>query len=296
MTFVLMDLEWNGSYSKAAHGYFNEIIEIGATKLDDQCRRIGSFHALIRPVVSRKLTNIVTNLTGIEAEELQEGDTFEGAVRALQAFMGEDAILLTWSTTDLLVLLENCRFFLKKETIPFMELYADAQAYCQARMSNDKRGRQISLTAACQLLGISEEGLEAHRAQDDSELTARVFARLFEPDSFEVFIRPADKAFYEQLTFKTHIVSHVSNPLVKPEYLEFTCPACGRPLKPSERWRFNSRMLCAEMPCECGRTYLGRVQIKVQYNGVNVRRRLVDKSAKAEEETSPDGGNDAPKA
>ena len=283
-----MDLEWNGSYSKAAHGYFNEIIEIGATKLDDQCREIGSFHALIRPVVSRKLTSIVTNLTGIDAEELQEGDTFEGAIRSLRAFMGEDAILLTWSTTDLLVLLENCRFFLKQETIPFLDLYADAQAYCQARMGNDKRGRQISLTAACQLLDISEEGLEAHRAPDDSLLTARVFARLFEPDSFEVFIRHADKAFYEQLTFKPHIVSHISSPLVKPEYLKFTCPACGCPLAPADRWRFNSRMLCADMPCQCGRRYLGRVQIKVQYNGVSVRRRLVDKSAGAEETKTTD--------
>lgn len=292
-----MDLEWNGSYSKAAHGYFNEIIEIGATKLDDQCRKIGSFHALIRPVVSRKLTNIVTNLTGIDAEELQEGDTFENAVRTLQAFMGEDAILLTWSTTDLLVLLENCRFFLKQKTIPFMELYADAQAYCQARMSNEKRGRQISLTAACGLLGISEEGLEAHRAQDDSELTARVFARLFEPDSFEVFIRKTDKAFYEQLTFKPHIISHISNPLVKPEYLQFTCPACGAPLTPSERWRFNSRMLCADMPCQCGRRYIGKVQIKVQYNGVSVRRRLVDKTDKAESDAiSTDGDADRSEA
>ena len=289
-----MDLEWNGSYSKAAHGYFNEIIEIGATKLDDQCRKIGSFHALIRPVVSRKLTNIVTNLTGIDAEELQEGDTFADAMRSLQAFMGKDAILLTWSTTDLLVLLENCRFFLKQKTIPFLDLYADAQAYCQARMSNDKRGRQISLTAACQLLGISEEGLDAHRAQDDSELTARVFARLFEPDSLEVFIRPADKAFYEQLTFKPHIISHISNPLVKPEYLEFTCPACGCPLKPAERWRFNSRMLCADMPCKCGRRYLGRVQIKVQYSGVTVRRRLVDKSAKTEDGAKADNEANSP--
>ena len=284
MTFVLMDLEWNGSYSKAAHGYFNEIIEIGATKLDAQCRKIGSFHALIRPVVSRKLTSIVTNLTGIEAGELESGGTFEEAVRSLRAFMGGDAILLTWSTTDLLVLLENCRYFLKQETIPFLELYADAQAYCQARMSNEKRGRQISLTTACQLLNISEEGLEAHRARDDSELTARVFARLFEPDSLEVFIRTADKAFYEQLTFKPHIISHANHPLVKPEYLRFFCPACGRPLPSSNRWRFNSRMLCAEMTCECGRTYIGRVQIKVQYSGVNVRRRLVEKTEKPKPE------------
>lgn len=36
MSYVILDLEWNGSYSKVLHKFVNEIIEIGAVKLDDE--------------------------------------------------------------------------------------------------------------------------------------------------------------------------------------------------------------------------------------------------------------------
>lgn len=111
MQYIVADLEWNGAFSKKAHGYFNEIIEIGAVKLDSQLQPAGRFHAMIKPVVSRKLSDIVTDLTSITEEELENGVTFSQAVSQLRRWMGEDTVFLTWSTTDLLVLMENCRYF-----------------------------------------------------------------------------------------------------------------------------------------------------------------------------------------
>ena len=70
MQYIVLDLEWNGAYSKQAHGYFNEIIEIGAVRLNEQLQPDGKFHVVIRPQLSRKLSEIVTNLTSITAEEL----------------------------------------------------------------------------------------------------------------------------------------------------------------------------------------------------------------------------------
>ena len=60
MQYIVIDLEWNGSYSKKAHGYFNEIIEVGAVKVDEQMRIMDTFRAAIKPVVSKKLSSIVT--------------------------------------------------------------------------------------------------------------------------------------------------------------------------------------------------------------------------------------------
>ena len=71
-----MDLEWNGAYSRKAHGYFNEIIDIGAVKLDSDLRELDRFQAVIKPSISRKLSDIVQNLTHIEPEELDRGVTF----------------------------------------------------------------------------------------------------------------------------------------------------------------------------------------------------------------------------
>ena len=289
MQYVLMDLEWNGSYSKRAHGYFNEIIEIGATKLDENLQKIDRFHFMIKPVVSKKITNIVTDLTGIEASTLEDGGTFSEAITALKAFVPKEAVVLTWSNTDLLVLVENCRFFFRRERIPFLHFYADAQAFCQPRIADDPApGQQMGLAKAAELLGISQEGLDAHRAVDDSELTARIFAATFEERSFEQFVKRTDEDFYKRLLYKPHFISHVGNPLVKPEYLTFECPACGRKLKAQSKWRYSGRMLCADMPCACGKKYVGRVQVKVLYDDVAVKRRLTEAKPKEEtEQTEP---------
>ena len=83
MTEIILDLEWNGSYSKKAHGYFNEIIEIGAVRVEDGVRIADTFHAVIRPVFSKKLTEFVTNLTSITDSDLEDGTTFPEAVKSL---------------------------------------------------------------------------------------------------------------------------------------------------------------------------------------------------------------------
>ena len=83
-----MDLEWNGAYSHKAHGYFNEIIEIGAVKLDASFQIVDRFQAVIKPSVSRKLSEIVKGLTHIAPEELDKGGSFVSVVHRLQNWMG----------------------------------------------------------------------------------------------------------------------------------------------------------------------------------------------------------------
>jgi len=56
MNYIVIDLEWNGGWSKKAHGYFNEIIEVGAVKVDEQMHVLDVFRAAIKPVVSKKLS------------------------------------------------------------------------------------------------------------------------------------------------------------------------------------------------------------------------------------------------
>lgn len=49
MSYVILDLEWNGSYSKVLHKFVNEIIEIGAVKLDDELNVCDTFTMLVAP-------------------------------------------------------------------------------------------------------------------------------------------------------------------------------------------------------------------------------------------------------
>lgn len=285
-SYVVLDLEWNGSYSHMAHGFFNEIIEIGAVKVDGAGTVRDRFHAVIKPVASRKLTALVREMTHISAEELEaDGIPFAQAVRRLTAFMdGGEAVLMTWSTTDLLVLIENCRFFFQEERIPFLSRYADLQAYCQQRLGTGT-AQQLGLGRACELVGIPDEGLDAHRALDDSLLTARLFAALYEP-SFAQWIVETDAEFYRRLTFKTTYLSDIDHPLVQQSDMEFACEACGAPLRRKGDWRFRSRAFNAVFICDtCGKTYNGRIQYKLKYEGLDIRKRLTEKKA-ADEQTA----------
>ena len=278
MKYIIADLEWNGAYSKKAHGYFNEIIEIGAVAFDDEMKPIGTFHRVITPVVSKKLSGIVRDLTHITQEELeQNGATFDEVVQAFAQFAGDDAAILTWSNTDLLVLMENFTFFHGKPTVPFMAYYADIQPYCQMRMGVDM-SQQMGLSRACEQLGISAEDSALHRALDDSRLTAKVFTRLFDAASFASYVRRADEDFYARILYKPTVIHDIDHPLVKRSDLAFSCEACGANLHRKSKWCFRSRHFCADFVCRsCRKAYVGRVQYKQTYDGVEVRRRLKEK-------------------
>ena len=284
MQYIVIDLEWNGSYSKKAHGYFNEIIEVGAVKVNENMQILDEFRAAIKPVVSKKLSSIVTDLTNITAEELEDGTTFAGMMRQLSRWIGsEPSTVLTWSTTDLLVLMENCRFFYGQQEIPFLKNYMDFQVYAQQRMNVDT-SQQLGLARAGELLGIPEDDMSLHRALDDSKLTAAILQKVYDADSFTAAILPVDKEFYKRITFKTIIIKDLDDPRVKRSELCFNCPECGQNMKRKGSWRFRSRAFCAEFSCRrCDKKYNGRVQYKLKYEGVEVKKKLNEILPKAEE-------------
>lgn len=277
MQSIVIDLEWNGSYSKKAHGYFNEIIEVGAVKLDEQMRIVDTFRAAIKPVVSKKLSTIVTDLTNITAEELADGTTFTAMMRQFSRWMGNHpSVVLTWSTTDLLVLMENCRYFTGRQEIPFLHHYMDFQVYAQQRMGVDT-SQQLGLARAGEMLGIPEDNMSLHRALDDSKLTAAILQKVYDAASFSDAIMDVDDEFYKRITFKTVIIKDLDDPSVKRSELAFNCPHCGKNMKRKGTWRFRNRAFCAEFSCRCTDTrYSGRVQFKQKYEGVEVRKKLVE--------------------
>lgn len=287
MQYIVVDLEWNGSYSKKAHGYFNEIIEVGAVRVDERMRVVDTFHATIKPVVSKKLSTIVTDLTNITAEELEDGTTFTAMMRQLARWIGnEPAAILTWSTTDLLVLMENCRYFTGRQEIPFLRNYMDFQVYAQQRMGVET-SQQLGLAKAGELLGIPEDNMSLHRALDDSKLTAAILQKVYEADSFAAAIMSVDDEFYPRMTFKTVIIKDLDDPLVKRSELSFDCPHCGKNMKRKGTWRFRNRAFCAEFSCRCMDVkYSGRVQFKLKYEGVEVRKKLVEIVPAAAAETA----------
>ncbi len=285
MNYVIMDLEWNGGYSARTHGYFNEIMEIGAVRLDEQLHPAGEFHVVIRPALVRELSKLVREMTGITEEELERGTTFRKAMAQMSRFAGEEAVIMTWSNTDLLMLEENLRYYFGgREEIPFMGYYADVQAYCQQRLTEGET-QQLGLEAACRLADIDDEGADHHRALDDSRLTARLLTKLYAEEDFRPYILPADREFYSRLNYKTSFISDIESPLIDREALRFDCEDCRTDLIREKDWRYRSRGFYAPFVCpSCGKKYNARVQFKQKYDGVIVKRRLTLRLSKPEGE------------
>ena len=70
MFYVIFDLEWNNAYDYKSKKGMNEIIEIGAIKLDEKLNIVDTFKQLIKPTLSKKLSSRFKNLTHISMEEI----------------------------------------------------------------------------------------------------------------------------------------------------------------------------------------------------------------------------------
>jgi len=272
MNFVILDLEWNGSYSRKKKGYINEIIEFGAVKCDQNLKVIDSFSCFVRPQVAKRLNTVIKNLTSIQDENLTDGFLFMQAVRKFKRFVG-DALVLTWGLSDVLALIENCLYFSGNASVPFLTTYCDLQAYTESLLRKNST-EQMGLRLAAELLELDETGIEHHRALDDSRLTYEIFRKVYDKEKFQPFIYECNKEFYNRITFKTSYICDLASPLVKKKYMRFACPNCGGAVAQNTPWRLRNKNFRAEFCCKnCKYSFAGRVVIKQKYEGVSVNKK-----------------------
>lgn len=276
MVYVILDLEWNNTYGRKTKSFINEIIEIGAVMLDENLQEISRYSSLIRSQIGKKLRGSVKQLTHITNEDLDNGIPFTKALSQLRRWIGSrDNVVITWGDGDIRVLIENCRYLNGIEIVPFLTNYADIQSYFHS-IFNSPPSRQVGLSAAAQILGIDEDEYSHHRALDDSLLTAEVFRKIFDPQSFPSFIRPCTRDFYSRLSFKPFVIGNINNPLVDKSKLTYICETCGRPAKRLTEWRFVSRHFRALFYCpNCDQKVKVGVSFKKLYDRVEVKKTSV---------------------
>ena len=95
-----------GTYSKRKNGFFNEIIEFGAVKVNECLCVVDTFSGAGEPQIGKKLSSKVKSLTNISSEELGLGIPYTKSGQQVQTVLG-DAVLMTWGTSDILALMET---------------------------------------------------------------------------------------------------------------------------------------------------------------------------------------------
>lgn len=275
MDFVILDLEWNGTYSRRIKGFINEIIEFGAVKVDERLNIIDTFEAFVRPQVGKRISGKIKTLTSITNEDLEGGLQFMQVTSRFKKWMG-DAVLMTWGTSDILTLIENYRYFCGNARIPFLTQYVNLQSYCEKMLDYDAT-KQMGLSTSAQLLEIDEEDFDHHRALGDSLLSLRCLQKLYSPQTLQPFVQDADNdEFYDRIQFKTVVICDLNNPLIKRSDMCFNCDICGGHAHRASEWQLKNKSYRALFFCRrCQHKFYGRVQFKLKYEGMTVKKAIL---------------------
>lgn len=277
MDFVIMDLEWNGTYSKHHHHFFSEIIEFGAVKCDADLNIIDEFSMLVTPQIGKKLNSHVKELTHISSQELLDShNTFTHVLSKFKKFLG-NSILVTWGTSDILVLMENCKYYLNRDDIDFVKFYCNLQAYSEKILDKVDKAHQMGLKTCADLLSIEYDDKELHRALSDSKLTAMCFKKVFNPVKLPKYIESVDDEFYRKITFKNYQIYDFNSPLIDKRQMYFLCEKCGRKARRKTKWKVKNRSFRAEFRClKCKNEFEGRISFKQTYDGIKIDKRISD--------------------
>lgn len=272
MYYIIMDLEWNNSYVKSTQKFINEIIEVGAVKLNSKLETVDTFSELIKPVISKKLRSRIKNLTHITNDDIKGGKPFSAVMADFENWVGEDAVIMTWGDTDIRTLLSNYKMFLKISSIGFIKKYVDLQKYCQCFIDMENV-QQAGLSYAAQCLEIDTESFPHHRALDDSLLSAECLKKVFDNEKLSVHILNCDGDFYARLAFHPYVIKDKNDPLIEKSMFNCFCDICGGKAETLKNWKFTNQSFRGVFFCEhCNREFRVNLRIKKFYDRLDVKR------------------------
>ncbi|MCX7745700.1 MAG: exonuclease domain-containing protein [Clostridia bacterium] len=174
MNYIVFDLELNSKAFKSRIP--NEIIEIGAVKLNENLEIEGVFQSFVKPKIFRKLFPIIKTKTGISQYEVNEAESFKVVLKRFKEWIGEEYILCCWGHDDIHHMRANCQF--NRRNIDWLKDYIDIQRQF-SKIFESPPGQRYSLEKALSVLEIDTEE-DLHRAFIDAKYTAEIFKRIFD--------------------------------------------------------------------------------------------------------------------
>ena len=181
LTYIIFDLEWNQPYAhdigfmkRTGVPIAGEIIQIGAIKLNAALEEVDRFMVFVKPEFLKHMHKHVADLTNITQRDLEKGLAFRHAYETFDEWCGEDAVLLSWGSDDIMMLADNLLLHRIKGGI--RRPWFDAQRIFAYERHGD--AKQYSLQSAMEELAVDGGDLAAHDALHDAIFTARICAHL----------------------------------------------------------------------------------------------------------------------
>ena len=194
---IFIDLEMNTTDTRLVRRkkLKNEVIEIGAVRMDDAFHPLDRFRIFVRPQYNGVIERKIYKLTGISNGAVSDAVSLPEALDALEAWCGSDGYeIYAWSTSDLCQLRKECGFkgidsvFLD-EMVQWHDFQEDFR-----QMLGEKN--ILSLSNAMHRAGLEPEG-SLHDASCDAYNSARLMETAYSED-FAVDLANAQDACYQE--------------------------------------------------------------------------------------------------
>lgn len=164
-------------------GLRNEIIEVGAVKLDYHGNVMGEFSQFVQTEFTEGVAFPVRGLTGILAVDTAMADPLYAVIKRLSDWIGRySAQVVCWSGADRRQLLTECQAK-HIDLSAFPTDWADLQVFYTSIMDVGSHGR-VSLSDAATWFGIEfdESTGHAHSALADARVTAKLLKQVMDGD------------------------------------------------------------------------------------------------------------------
>ena len=169
-----MDLE-STCWEKRTDPKYQEIIEIGAIKLNDSLEIIEEFDRFILPIENPQLSQFCQDLTQISQNNVDQADSFDAVFPQFLSWIGSGSYrIATWGAYDIKHIQLNC----KRHSIKFPKRFTKQHINIKATFAEKKRIRPCGMDQALQMMNIPLKGTH-HRGIDDARNIATIFRKLF---------------------------------------------------------------------------------------------------------------------
>ncbi|WP_338596919.1 3'-5' exonuclease [Clostridium baratii] len=271
MGYVIIDLEFNNlnNITKYYPDFYekyeyinslevqNEIIEIGAIKVDKYMKVIGKWKAYIKPSILPILNPEIIDITNITNKDLEKGISFEEGMDKLKSFVSDD-ILCSWAKDDVAQIIINAHHH-NYENLKWIRNYLDIQEYTSNVLGVKK---SLSLKNALKRLNIKIDNSLLHDALNDAEFTVQVFRKLYNHRILKNYLI---QNIYDMPAIT---VKELDGITLECNKIKSLCPRCKKKIQLAfdympYRWRFISVGRCSK----CNSSVLNEVIVKKSLHG-----------------------------
>ncbi|WCK57004.1 exonuclease domain-containing protein (plasmid) [Aneurinibacillus sp. Ricciae_BoGa-3] len=170
-TYIVFDLEATCDKNKTIE---NEIIEIGAVKVNERGELVDTFQRFVKPILNPVLTDFCKNLTKIRQEDVDSAKGFPDVIQVFREWIGTDYILCSWGFYD--------KKQIKEESLLHRLDSKWAESHISLKHQYKKirnLERPIGTGAALKKEGFTFDGTP-HRGIDDAKNIAKIFVKYLE--------------------------------------------------------------------------------------------------------------------